>query len=315
MEAWVIAVFRLITWEHTLLDDYKVLIKPPWAEYTLEWTVQTYSNGNVPSDAVSATNGVYVGRYRNGNYYLLGKVVPRRNNFFYGDNGKEKYKTSGYEVLVMKPRRVDYYKLLDVVYDLSQASQTISPDNVILARKDVENNTPFETASTLSMQITQSTTSQWSQMNSFEMHAELTMTVSAGIPGIVDASAGWSIGASATRSYTYGDSHTTSETIGHEVEVHLPAHSNVTVWIIGKEANVNVPYRAKVTKVFSDGGTYTRENVAGVYTNVHFTSFESVIDSVSLDSDGPVVSEATETFSFWSKLLLLTFQVTFFMLR
>ncbi|KAJ8027327.1 Natterin-2 [Holothuria leucospilota] len=294
--------------EHILPDNYWVLIQPPWAEYTLEWTDGTYSNGEVPSDAVSAANGVYVGRYRYRNYYLLGKVVPGRNNFFYGYNGNEKYETSGYEVLVMKPRRVDHYKLLDVVYDLSQASQTISPDNVILARKDVQHKSPSDVTTTLSMQITLSTTIQWSQMNNFEIHPELTMTVSAGIPGIVNASAGWSIGASATRSYTYGDSYTTSETNDHEVEVRLQADSNVTVWIIGKEANVKVPYRASVTKVFSGYHPYTRENVPGVYTNVHIASFESVINSVPLDS------EATETFSFWSILLLLTFQLTLFML-
>ncbi|KAJ8027331.1 Natterin-4 [Holothuria leucospilota] len=209
---------------------------------------------------------------------------------------------------MLRSRQVDHYELTNVVYNLSQASQIISSGNVLLAEKSVQNNSPYDTSSALSMEITQTTTSEWSEINSYEMHVGLKMRVSAGIPFLAKASAEFEVGASVNRSYSYGKSHTTSETTVQEVTVDLPAYSAVKVSMIAKEADVNVPYTATLKTVYTDKGSDQR-NVSGVYRNAHQTAVESVIEKIPFNSTA--FSGAIQTLPFWSTACLLTFHLGF----
>ncbi|KAJ8027328.1 Natterin-2 [Holothuria leucospilota] len=207
-----------------------------------------------------------------------------------------------------RSRQIDHYELFNVAYNLSQASQTVSSEHVLLAEKSVQNNSPYDTTSTLSMEITQTTTSEWSEINSHEIHAGLTITVSAPLPFRAKFSAEFEIGTSFTSSYSYGESHTTSETTVQEVSVDLPAYSAVKVSMIAKETDVNVPYTATLKTVYTDKGSYQR-NVSGVYRNAHQTALESVIEAIPFNNTQ--VSGAIQTSPVWSKTFMLTFHLGF----
>lgn len=261
------------------LSYFDVLTAPSWADYELAWSESTHSWGNLPDGAVSAGPGIYVGRYEQTGRYLLGKVNYDEWAFFYTEDGKEYFKSINYEVLTSKSRPIAQYEILNIVYDLSKATQTLSADDVIIASKDVTNDTPYDTTSSLSMDITETKTSQWSETDSLEMHTGISVSVSAGIPFIGELTGQWEAGLSSTYSYTYGESFTSSVTISHEISVDLPQYSDTRVSIVAKTANVKVPYTATVRVVFRNGYTYVMDGVKGVYTDAHHTAFQTTVET------------------------------------
>ncbi|KAJ8027000.1 Natterin-4 [Holothuria leucospilota] len=262
------------------LSYFEVLTAPSWADYELTWSESTHSWGYLPDGAVSAGPGIYVGRYEQlFGGYLLGQVNYDELGFFYTEDGKEYSKKINYEVLTIMSRPIAQYEILNIVYDLSKATQTLSADDVILASKDVTNDTPYDTTSSLSMDITETKTSQWSETGSLEMHTGISVSVSAGIPYIGKLTGKWEAGLSSTYSYTYGESFTSSVTTSHEISVDLPQYSDTRVSIIAKTANVKVPYTATIRVVFSNGYTYVMDGVKGLYTDAHHTAFQTTVET------------------------------------
>lgn len=261
------------------MKPFQVLAVPPWEDYELQWSAKTYSRGGVPLNAVEAIPTIYVGRFRQNGYYLLGKVDSKNKAFFYTANGKEYFKLWGYEVLTRVPRPIQSYDILQVKYNFSQAIQTLSPAYITLAQTNVTNDSPYDTTSTLTMDITDTTTSQWSKMDTVEMHTGLKITVNAGIPVLGSVTGEWEEGISKTYSYSSGKSFTSSVTASHQISVNLPAYSDVRVSMIAKHAYVNVSYTATLKVLFRSGDAAVIKDVKGFYSDVHYTPFETSIET------------------------------------
>ncbi|KAJ8027007.1 Natterin-4 [Holothuria leucospilota] len=261
-------------------SNYDVLISPPWDDYELKWSNPINVFGKIPSNSVQVASGTYVGRYKENKHCFLGKVkydhIARL--FFYIVDRRECFRKRGYQVVVKQLRPIKRYEVLDVEYDLSQASQILSPEYVTLAHKNVRNDSPFDTTSTFSVEITDSTTREWSVTAGLEMHIGTTTSVTAGIPSLGEVTAGWEIGFTATFSFTHGESFTSSVATTHEVSADLPPYSKARVAVIAKKATVNVPYRATVKVVFENGHTHVNQDVKGIYKDVHYTSFETSVE-------------------------------------
>lgn len=193
---------------------------------------------------------------------------------------------------------VERYEVLNIHYSLSQASQTLSPHYVTLNQKRVTNDTPFNTESTVSVEITESVTREWSITAGAEVHVGVAVSVTGGIPLLAEATSEWEVGFSASFSFTYGKSFTTSKTTSHEVTVDLPAYSDVSVAMIAKEATVSVPYTATLKVIYKNGNTDIKDNVKGIYRDVHQTSFETTLMTL------PSTSGTTATYLPWPTILL-----------
>lgn len=255
---------------------YQVLTSPPWALYKLQWK-GSYSKGSVPSGAVSVGSGVYVGRYKRGSGKIPGKVVKKHNTFFYGYNGKEIDERKNYEVLVATSRYISYYELTDVQYDLTKATETFSTDfQPVGAKKRVTNTSPFRVSSEISITIEQTEKVSWSEFESVETVSGRTMKVRAGVP-FVKGKAEWGVTSTEYREYRHGEEHTETKTISHSITVRMPPNSEALVYMVAREAYLDVPFSGKLKIYFSDGGTYSART-DGVFQDVHMASYESRIE-------------------------------------
>lgn len=295
-------------------STYFVLTVPPWEEYTLAWSSTEYESGNVPGNAVRVAFGIYVGRYNSNSYTIPGKIVQRHNAFFYGHKGQE-YQPSSYEVLLKTTRSVDHYKLYNVVYDLTSVSYDLSPNQVTLSRKNVTNESPHDVTAVLSMDFTDFKTSEWSQTKSFEVHEGIKISVTAKIPHFGEASSEVELGSSQSSSYTQGGSYETSETTTHEITVNLPAYSNVVVSMIAKEGTGSIPYTGTLRVFFTNRQYYDQDNVEGIYTGVHYTSFDTSIKSSALKIEGNGGIKIVSAFSIWIGVLFYNLYINIFLPR
>ncbi|WP_187787878.1 DM9 repeat-containing protein [Salmonella sp. S146_54837] len=256
---------------------YYVLTSPPWATYTLEWK-RSFSKGYVPSLAVRIGSGTYVGRYKREGKYIPGKVVTKLKALFYGYSGKEYDVRKGYEVLVMNHRRVTSYKLKNVVYDYSRASETVSNDFQQLgARQRVTNNSPHEVDSTVSLVVQKEVSRSWSEMDQVETTIGTTTSVTASVP-IIDVSQEWTESETNTYSYSYGGTTTHSVSSTHTITVKMSPYSECYVSMVAKKARFLVPFTGVFTMYFSDGRSYTDYHVTGVFEDTHMASYESRIE-------------------------------------
>ncbi|KAJ8027011.1 Natterin-3 [Holothuria leucospilota] len=203
-----------------------------------------------------------------------------------------------------KPSKIERYEVQDVEYDFSRASQIILPEDITLATKTASNDSPYDTTSTLSMEITESTTSEWSTTAGVEMHTGVTTTVTAGIPIFAEVTTEWEVGLLASFSYTYGKSFTSSVTTNHEISVVLPAYSDVQVAMSAKKATVSVPYTATVKIFYKRANPEVKSNVMGVYKDVHFTSFKTSVETIEMNRtrlyDKEPLSGAVTVVPVWS---------------
>ncbi|KAJ8027012.1 hypothetical protein HOLleu_32022 [Holothuria leucospilota] len=201
-----------------------------------------------------------------------------------------------------KPSKITGYEVLDVEYDFSEASQVISSEDFTLATKTASNKSPYDTTSTLSMKITESTTSEWSTVAGMEMHTGVTTTVTAGIPKFAEVTTQWEVGLTASFSYTYGKSFTSSVTTNHDISVVLPAYSDVRVTMIAKKAAVSVPYTATVKTFYKSAKPEVKRNVMGVYNDIHFTSFETSVETMNRTRlyENALLSGTLTTVPIWS---------------
>ncbi|KAJ8019530.1 Natterin-3 [Holothuria leucospilota] len=257
---------------------YDVLTYPPWATYTLHWETG-YGKGNVPPGTVSIGAGIYVGRYKRDGHYVPGKIVSEDNGFFYTYEGRRYWAKKGYEPLVMKPRPISHYEIFNVVYDLDRATQTISPDSLYMAQKEVKNASPYPMSSTVSLEYTKTSSHSWKMAGSYKLERGKKTKVRAGVPRFGGAKHTWYEDETYTYSFKYGEDFTHTMKTSHEVTVRQPRFSDLYVSMTYKEAVVNVPFLATVKIVFSDNaGSYHFYSVSGVYDDIHQTSFETHVD-------------------------------------
>lgn len=134
------------------------------------------------------------------------------------------------------------------------------------------------------MDITDTTTSQWSKTDIVKVHTGLKITVNGGIPALGSLTEEWEEGILKTYSYSSGKSFTSSVTASHQISVNLPAYSDVRVSMIAKQTYVNVPYTATVKVLFRSGDTAVIKDVKGFYSDVHYTPFETSIETTPSDN-------------------------------
>ncbi|XP_061883452.1 aerolysin-like protein [Entelurus aequoreus] len=132
---------------------------------------------------------------------------------------------------------------------------------------------PQQQKCTYSRSVTKSNT--WSTTSSIE--SIVSMTVKAGIPGLVEVSGGFSL--TIGREQSSSMSHTETITESDEVNVKVPAGKTVSVKFSVGRAVIDLPYSAKVKITCLDGSNLTFNstgNYNGVaYTAVHVNTTES----------------------------------------
>lgn len=210
--------------------------------------------------------------------------------------------------LIEKRRResIERYEISDIQYHLENASQDLSPEFITLAQKMVTNDTPYDTESICTLEVSASTTREWSVTAGLEIHLGLMVSVTAGLPKLGEVTGEWNVGATGSFSYTHGRSDTSSVTKRNEITVNLPAYSNVMVAVIAKKARVTVPYTATVKTVYTSGKTGIKRNVQGVYNDVHHTSFESSL-MTSKSAESVRISGANWAYILWAAISLRVF--------
>ncbi|XP_071819980.1 natterin-3-like [Apostichopus japonicus] len=256
---------------------YSVLVAPPWALYTFQWKTG-YDKGNVPSGAVRVDSGIYVGRHKRDGYYIPGKVVSKHKALFYGYNGKEYDVRKNYDVLVKVPRGVKKYELYDVTYDLANAVETMPGDyKAVGAKQRVTNNSPFRAETEVTLHYESTVSRSWSEVEEFEVVRGRSTKVTAGIPSVIGGTAEWGVTKTHTYTYSYGETATHTVNGSHTVRVKLPPKSEVVVYMVAKQAEVDVPFEGNL-RIFFDDGVQRVVQIHGVYADMHMASFESRID-------------------------------------
>lgn len=260
-------------------DYYHVLTSPPWLEYSYSWSTNTYDYGAIPSGAVHVYSDIYVGRYMHDGYYIPGKVVTGNENLYFGYRGDEHSRHTGYEVLIRKYRPISYYYLYNVNYDFSNAIEIVSPNPVTMASDSVTNTGPTDVQTTVSLDVTHTTTSEWVETHGIPVVSGRTWSVNAGIPRTnVEEPTGWEEGPSSTYTYTHGEFYVTSVLVTYDINVNVPANSTVDVTMVAREASVDVPFTSSFRIVPSSGSSYTYYGESGVYKDVHYTSFQTLVN-------------------------------------
>lgn len=264
-------------------DYYDVLTSPPWLEYSYSWSTRTYSYGAIPSGAVHVYSDMYVGRYMYGGYYIPGKLGTNDGYFYFGYNGVEHIRNTGYEVLIRKDRPISYYYLFDVSYDFSSAIETVSPISVTMASASVTNTGPFDMEKKVSLDVTHTTTSEWVETHEIPVVSGKTWSVNAGIPRTnAEEPTGWAEGPSSTYTYTHNEFYVISFPVTYDINVNVPANSTVDVTMVAREVSVDVPFTSSFRIVPSCGSYYTYHGKSGVYRDVHYTSFQTLINGAPM---------------------------------
>ena len=128
----------------------------------------------------------------------------------------------------------------------------------------VDNNSDIQqnVARTNSYSIAESSSFTFSQA----IQLGIAMEITAGSP-LIGISQKTTVSASATSTFTTGDTTTKTHTDSIQVKVTLPPKSRITAVISGTEHKVDIPYTASVKKIYFDGST-GYATISGVYKGV-----------------------------------------------
>jgi hypothetical protein len=206
--------------------------------------------------------------------YADGKVLK----YFEGRSGSE-----------LDALRAFWWPIQPVAYYVTNVKYDI-PDAVLSgAAPYVAGSITLTNASSVSQSTNQSTsiavseTSSWS--NTVGGKIGVKTTFKTGIPFIAEGKV--EVSAEISESYTWGETKGTTKTVGTQVTVNIPPHSQITASFVAQRQEVNIPYSCVWTTDFSNG-TKKEEYVTGTYKGVLVTAV-----TVSYGPDTPLPSTST----------------------
>ena len=152
--------------------------------------------------------------------------------------------------------------MYNVQYDLDLEKQQTGPSKVSATIVDNNSDIQQNVARTNSYSIAESSSFTFSQA----IQLGIAMEITAGSP-LIGISQKTTVSASATSTFTTGDTTTKTHTDSIQVKVTLPPKSRITAVISGTEHKVDIPYTASVKKIYFDGST-GYATISGVYKGV-----------------------------------------------
>ncbi|XP_062511495.1 uncharacterized protein LOC134187393 [Corticium candelabrum] len=243
---------------------------------TIEWVKARY--GNIPNGAVEGGieggTATFIARshYNDVMGLLCGKVYPAlpQGGCYVAYKGKE-YKCYDYEVLVLKD--VDYYDIKEVEYDVSKATiNMLDEEMTFLAAETVVNGSSKPQTTQLKLTYDESKSHNWGVQEGLnagvktEMHAKMPSLVkgSVRLTGQITTSLPWE----GTEMINKASEATAECTVNNG--------RKMLVAIAGQRADVEIPYKAELTKVFKNKVASEKKVIHGTYKGIHTTNIRVI---------------------------------------
>ncbi|XP_046875646.1 natterin-3-like [Hypomesus transpacificus] len=246
--------------------NFELLVNKDNFEF-LEWKGGSY--GSVPKNAVRTCSWVstYVGQ----NKYGLGKVEPKHKAFFLPWKGRE-YWYKSYQVLAINK---DHYtqSISNVVYAINKAKIFNQPPETMRTSR-VTNNGCQTVVKQVTISKTTTVEKSWNIGRSTKVGIKTSITTK--IPVI-----NTELNLELSREKTLQSSKGTTITDEHEhtlsVELKVPPNHYCTVRMEGHKMTADVPYKALLSRTYSNGVTRTTY-ISGKYDGVQMSEGRAVID-------------------------------------
>ncbi|XP_022150379.1 uncharacterized protein LOC111018555 [Momordica charantia] len=149
---------------------------------------------------------------------------------------------------------------------------------LVMATGDATNRTQVANTMNLNLSYTETKSSTWSSSVSTKLGVKTTLET--GVPFIADGKV--EISAEFSGSYQWGETKTTSQTLGTTYQVTVPPMSTVIVSLLATKGTCDVPYSYTQCDTLINGETKIYEMDDGVYTGINCYNFKYEVKSKPL---------------------------------
>jgi hypothetical protein len=177
--------------------------------------------------------------------------------------------------LILELPQDEEYVFEDISYDLSEC-KTVGETPISLKEETINNQSAASVAQQISFSHTHSDTKTWG--HAVELKAGVKTSIKTGVPFLAEGQVELSLEASYTHNWGGGTEETKTDM--WTVTVNTPPYSHLRAVGTVTEAEINVPYVARIRKRKSDGTEEVVDKVSGVYSGVNVSKFDVKVEDL-----------------------------------